>query len=320
MHMRDVWMFPGHGCQYVGMGGQVLASSSKAKVLVELAEDCLRLPLRTLLEKGKSFELQQPQVLEPLLLIVQCTYVDLLKDRYGSAGKIAGYSAGILAACYAAGVASAETMLTIAVCRGRILKQAASSHTGGMLAVYGIETRRILDVISEASDLSDQLTIAAYNAVRHTTLTGDVKDLKFISRQLRAQGAETAFIEAAGAWHSHLAQQAAAETRCVMDSFSLKKPEGWLLCGDRTRPLRTVDDVRDAIAFSISRPIQWASLISNMIDQGSQVFIDIGPGRTLYSFFTQMELPDDVTCHYLERNRGRYSIPHCYQKTSVASA
>lgn len=280
----------------------------RARQLLAAAEALSGLALAGLARQGPRTKLTRPAVLEPLLTVVGCAYVDGLLERGLRPDLVAGYSAGEVAALYAAGVLTAEVALQIAVWRGRILEGLTGPGLdGAMLGLYGIATDTIEQLIA-ATRPGDAVAVAARNGRRHLTLTGATAALAGIERQAVALGALSTWIEAAGPWHSAQLADASQELLAKLQDIPFHPPRLPVFMSAGGTMVTVPQALREALAVQWSRPVLWDAMVAGMLAQGVGVFLEVGPGRVLTGLLSQMELPAGVRCYFLERPGGVTSL------------
>ena len=250
-------MFPGHGGQFVGMSRGLFRNHASARDVAEEAEEVSSLPLRQFAMKGPSQELSRPQILEPLLVATAISYTDILRDAGRHPAIVAGYSAGELAALYAAGVVGRSEAIQIAVWRGEILGKAAAEFRGGMYAVRGLSSSQIEQTVVRAVASGAAVAIAADNAPKHTTITGLEADLAALSLTLARIGGEVLPIEVAGPWHGAWLETAALGLFEHLRTLPFAPPNVNLYSGVSGRIETDPNQLRFSLAATIYRSIQW---------------------------------------------------------------
>jgi len=138
-------LFPGQGVQRPGMGWKLYQSYPAARRVFERAEEVLGMPVRRLCFEGPAEELNRTDVLQPCVMTVCWAAYEIWRESYGMehVRVMAGHSLGEFTALAAAGAISWETALLLVKERGRIMAEASREHTGGMLAIVGLDEEKV---------------------------------------------------------------------------------------------------------------------------------------------------------------------------------
>ena len=302
--MSTAWMFPGHGCQYVGMGASLLAAAPGQR-WIQLAERTSGLPLQALVARGPLRELTRPQVVEPVLAAIGGAYVDWLASMGLRPTAVAGYSAGEVMAMYAAGVIDAETSVQIACLRGAALERAAQAQAqvrpgSGMVSLSGQAAETLVQLVEQAA-LNEQVFVAAHNGPRHLAASGSAAGLILLGRLAKGAGVQVRSIDAAGPWHTPLVTQVCDELMPSLADLPMRIPLLPLWLGSHGAPCAEPALLRQALARSIVVTVQWQQVIEGLRASGVQNFLECGPGRTLWALLGQMAMPAHIRYEYVER-------------------
>jgi [acyl-carrier-protein] S-malonyltransferase len=279
--MRTAWMFPGQGSQSPGMGRELLKEYPLSRDILDLSEQLSGLPLSKLRLRGPVSELMRPCVAEPLITAISIGYVKVLRSMGLSPDFVAGYSAGEVAAFYAAGVLRLEDAIQIAVTRGKLFEE-YSCADGRMVTISGVNFDAVSEVLADLSAQGLPVYLAARNAVRHTTIVGSEAAVRYAEGILSRLGAEINQVNVSGKWHSiHLApaSELLAEK---LKQFTFAPPQIPLLTsasgGFRDR---TSDLIHD-LSIGVSQPVLWQQVIQKLSVAGVKLFCECGAGRTLF--------------------------------------
>jgi [acyl-carrier-protein] S-malonyltransferase len=280
-HDRHAWVFAGHGSQYSGMGRGFPFDDAAVRPVFEAAERISGLQLRELSRDAESHHLRAPSVLEPLLAAFSLAYAALLRARGRRPHAVAGYSAGLLPALVCAGVLDVESALTLAVRRGALLETAAAQGSGAMLAAYGLPVARIVGALQRLPD-AQRIDVAGWNSPTHLTLAGGSGAMQAAGAALRAAGARTLDVPAAGAWHSRQAAGLARQFAQLSADVEFRAPR--LPVYSSVSALREDDPrrLRRHLAEQIEAPVYWQATVANLCaGEGVRNLVEVGCGRTL---------------------------------------
>ena len=278
---RHAWVFAGHGSQYAGMGRGFPFDDAAVRPVFEAAERISGLSLRELSRHADGERLRAPSVLEPLLAAFSLAYAALLRAAGRRPQAVAGYSAGLLPALVCAGVLDVESALTLAVRRGALMETAAERSSGAMLAAYGLPVARLVGAL-QVLPYAQRIDVAGWNSPTHLTLAGGSAAVQAASAALRAVGAKTLDVPAAGAWHSRRAAGLAGQFAQLSADVEFRAPR--LPVYSSVSALREDDPrrLRRHLADQIEAPVYWQATVANLCaGEGVRNFVEVGCGRTL---------------------------------------
>ncbi|HMF63341.1 MAG TPA: ACP S-malonyltransferase, partial [Edaphobacter sp.] len=153
--MKPVFLFPGQGSQFVGMGRDLYDNFPSARSIFEEADAALGFPLSKLIFEGPEDQLKLTEHTQPAILTVSVAATRLLSERGVTATLAAGHSLGEYSAHVAAGTLSFTDAVRTVRARGRYMQQAVPAGQGAMAAILGLAAPLISEICSQ---VSDQLT------------------------------------------------------------------------------------------------------------------------------------------------------------------
>ena len=131
---KTVFLFPGQGSQYAGMGKSLAMQFPSAKAVFEEADDVLGFALSTLCFEGPEEELKLTENTQPALVATSIAALAVLREFGHSPDFLAGHSLGEYSALVAAGSLQLSDALRLVRIRGRYMQQAVPQGVGAMAA------------------------------------------------------------------------------------------------------------------------------------------------------------------------------------------
>ena len=141
--MHDwVFLFPGQGSQYVGMGQEFYENYSEVRELFSQASEILQMDVAKLCFQGPEEVLVLTENVQPAITVVNlaCFTVMQLHEIYPTAA--AGHSLGEYSALYAAGVLALKDVLELVRWRGLYMQEASQEEPGAMAAIMDLPQER----------------------------------------------------------------------------------------------------------------------------------------------------------------------------------
>jgi acyl transferase domain-containing protein/NADPH:quinone reductase-like Zn-dependent oxidoreductase/NAD(P)-dependent dehydrogenase (short-subunit alcohol dehydrogenase family)/acyl carrier protein len=276
---KTAFVFSGHGSQWVGMGRSLYEREKVFRTALEACDAAVRTfagwsVIEALTAPEDKARLDDTEIFQPVLFSLQ-TALSHLWALWGiSPDAVIGHSVGEIAAAHVAGVLTLDEAASLVVLRGRLMQRAIS---GSMVAipVSGAEAQALI------SRLGLDVSVAAINAPRSTTLSGPSESIEAAVLALNAQGISTRRLSVNRAFHSPLMAPCADDL--YLQLLALHPAPG-------TVPLYSTVDGRarsgatlDATywAKNVREPVQFADAVDAALRAGCSTFIEIAPHAVL---------------------------------------
>ncbi|PRY01755.1 type I polyketide synthase [Allonocardiopsis opalescens] len=181
-----VFVFPGQGSQWPGMGLELLETSPEfARALGECAAAVERHVDWRVLDVLRGVEgapsLERVDVVQPVLWAVMVSLAELWRSAGVTPAAVVGHSQGEVAAACVAGALSLDDGARIAVARSRAVAERLTGLGGGMLSV-GLPEERVRELLAERGD---GLSLAVVNGAGSVVVSGDGAALDALAADLR---------------------------------------------------------------------------------------------------------------------------------------
>ena len=197
----------------------------------------------------------------------------------------AGLSLGEYCAIEAAGGMDLKDAITTVRKRGILMEQAVPAGQGSMAAVMGMETEKIEEVISDIPDVS----IANYNCPGQIVITGLAQAVSEASEKLKEAGGRRVIpLNVSGPFHSAMLKEAGKELGKVLENVTLHPLQIPYVTNVTAEYVEDSAETKAFLEEQIASSVRWQQSVENMISQGVDTFVEIGPGRTLAGFMRKI--------------------------------
>ncbi|QDU21056.1 type I polyketide synthase [Urbifossiella limnaea] len=282
------FLFPGQGSQYPDMLAQPAMAFSEVRQVLDTADRVLggRLekplgrfvfppsPFGPEQEAHNRTELQRTEVAQPAIGAASLGMARLLSALGVEADVLAGHSYGEYAALAAAGALTDDDFLALSYERGRVIRDAAGSAAGGMLAADA--TPAVLDPLLTGVE---GVWVANHNSPHQTVLAGTDAGLAAAAAKLDAAKVRHQRIPVACGFHSPLIAAAKQPLATALAAAEWSAPRKPVYSNTTAAPHGT--DPSKLLAEHLVSPVKFADEVEAMYAAGARVFVEVGPGAVL---------------------------------------
>jgi [acyl-carrier-protein] S-malonyltransferase len=152
-----------------------------------------------------------------------------------------------------------------------------------MAAIIGLG-RADLEIACEraSQETGSIVSVANANSPAQFVISGDLAALDRAVELLREAGARTVVpLRISIASHSPLMQQAAARLAEIIDRSPLRDPQVPVVTNIAGQVRTSAEHIRAELASQMVAPVEWASSVREMVANGVDTFVEIGPGQVL---------------------------------------
>ena len=215
---KKVYVFPGQGAQYSGMGKDLYEKSPEAKAMFERANEILGFRITDVMFEGTAEELKQTKVTQPAVFLHS---VILAKVLGVVPAAVAGHSLGEFSALVVSGVLSFEDGLRLVSKRAMAMQRACEMEQGTMAAVMRLPDETIENICERVEGV---VVAANYNCPGQLVISGAVDAVNEACTKLKEAGARRALVlPVGGAFHSPLMEPARLELANAIEVASFRE-------------------------------------------------------------------------------------------------
>ena len=288
--MAIAFLFAGQGSQYVGMGKDFYENYSSCRKLMDSLK--CDYDIKKLCFEGEQDVLNDTAYAQSSIVATSLMILEAIKEAGIKADACAGLSLGEYSALCYAGAMDWQTTIDIVRQRGILMANALPKGTSGMAAVLGLKAEDILEVCRQLKEKDLILEIANYNCPGQIVITGQQKAIEKANKILMEKGAKRVImLNVSGAFHSSMLNQAADQLAAVLNKSKIKFPNIPIYHNVNARSITysSIEDLIEILKQQISHSVLFEQTIQNMIKDGIDTFVEIGPGKTLSSFVRKID-------------------------------
>ncbi|MGP4029182.1 type I polyketide synthase, partial [Actinomadura sp. 3N407] len=274
---KTVFVFPGHGTQWPGMGLDLRENSAVFAEHLHACDEALRphtgWSLLDVLRGGPGApDIDRVDVVQPAIFAVTTALARLWQHHGVTPDAVVGHSQGEIAAAHIAGALTLDDAAKIITHRGLVARTIAG--TGGMAAVP-LPPDRVTDDLTRYSGLS----VAGVNSPHGTVVSGDLDPLRRLLHHYRERGVNARPVPIGYASHSPhidpLRQQ-------LLEAFADITPtEPHIPFHSTARPGTTPAFDAEYWYDNLRNPVQFHTALTGLLDAGHTYFIETSPHPVL---------------------------------------
>lgn len=270
-----LFIFPGQGSQYPGIGQDICQHYDQAADLYERASDVAGYDLKALSFSDPDNTINLTRFTQPVLLTHAIACLEVFKSLTGNSitpAYAGGHSLGEYSALVAGGAMTFETALSTVIRRGELMSELG---TGEMTAFS--TSQDDIKTIAE----NHYCGIAGVNLPDQTVVGGHVDDLNRLEEQVQALFPRKRFarLKTEGAFHTYYMVGAARQFRRKLDEIEFMSAQCRIL-SNYSGGWHDNDDnsIRTKLFFQLFNPVLWHQNLLTARDAGITSIIEFGGG------------------------------------------
>lgn len=275
--MKKAYVFPGQGSQFPGMAKALYEGNAKGKELLEKANDILGFRITDIMFEGTPDDLKATRVTQPAIFLHS---VVLAKCYEGfRPDMVAGHSLGEFSALAAAEAISFEDALRLVYIRATQMQLCCEKVPGTMAAIVGLPDEKVEEICSSCEGI---VIPANYNCGGQVVISGEKTAVEQACEKAKAEGAKRALpLAVSGAFHSPLMEPARVELGKAIEETRIVEPICPIYQNVSAQAVTDPQTIKKNMLAQLTSPVRWTQSVRNMLADGADYFMEIGPGTVL---------------------------------------
>lgn len=282
--MKLGFVFPGQGSQYVGMGKDYYEKYECVRDVYNKASKILDFDIAKLSFEGDEDELNQTKNTQIAILVMSLAIAELLKQNNITSNISAGLSLGEYSALIYSNIINFEDGIKIVQKRGTYMQEYLPKGNWSMAAILGLDDKTIEDVCKQVTN--GFVVPANYNCQGQVAISGEKEAVLQAMDLLKEAGAKRAIeLKTSGPFHTSKLQEASDKLYEALQEIQINQiTDKKVIKNIDATEYTNDDDIKRILANHVINPVKFKKSIENMIDQGVDKIIEIGPGKVLSGF------------------------------------
>lgn len=281
------FVFNGNGAQWGGMGRKAYAGSETFRARLDEIDALIRKhagwSLVELLHADDAAEqLQRTELAQPALLAIQLALVSCLEETGLTPHAVSGHSVGEVAAAYVSGAFSLDQAVRLIIARSNAQ---GLTRGDGRMAAASLTPEQAREIEAEANG---KVELAAINSSSSVTLAGDEAALLALGKKLAERKIFFRMLDLDYAFHSHVLDRVRGDFHAMVGTVETgttcipfySTVHGAKLAAEHLDASYWWDNVR--------KPVQFHHALREMIHDGVDILIEIGPHAILQPYLRQI--------------------------------
>ena len=194
----------------------------------------------------------------------------------------AGHSLGEYSALVASNLLPFKECLLLVSERAKLMSDAMEDRKGGMAAIIGLESDKIVQICQELSNDESIIGAVNFNSNSQTVVAGDLGLIESSAETFKTSGAKLVkTLPVSVAAHTSMMKDCSGSLYKILKNIDFNEKIFPVIHNVDASSKTTNNDIIDSLCTQVHSPVLWAKSIENISNLNVDIFIEIGPGNVL---------------------------------------
>lgn len=281
--MKLAFIFPGQGAQFEGMGKDIYTNYEKARQIYDKVEEITKIDVAKLSFYTDIEILSQTKNTQIAIFTMSMAILEILKEKNIQADISTGLSLGEYTALAYSEMIKLEDAIKIVKTRGELMQDLVPNGEWAMVAVLGMTDE---DVEKMCKTIQNGFVVPAnYNCPGQVVVSGDEIGIQNLMEKAKEFGAKKVVrLKTSGPFHTIKLENAANQLEKELKKIEFTITDKKVIKNiDGTEYIEN-DDIVEILSKHVMSPVKFSKSIENMINQGVDTFVEIGPRKSIVRF------------------------------------
>lgn len=291
--MKIGFLFPGQGSQSLGMGKDIYEEYEEAKDIYEKVKKITGVDIARISFYGPEETLNETKNTQLAILTMSLAILKILKENNIVPYISAGLSLGEYTALINSNVFSLDDGIKIVQKRGEYMQNLLPKGDWQMSAIIGMSDEQVVEVCKKVK--TGFVVPANYNCTGQIVISGEREAVLEAEKFAKEMGAKKVIaLKTAGPFHTEKLIKSSEALRGELKNIKINKFDSKVVKNIDGNIYKDSDDIRDILSKHIINPVRFSKTLDTMINEKIDIFMEIGPGKTLSGFAKRMINNEDI--------------------------